>query len=385
MTPQTEYVANVARELEPHLIEIRRELHRFPELSGAEVRTTARLREWLTEAGIAILPLDLPTGLVAEIRGAGPGPTIALRSDIDALPVLEETGLPFASTIPGRMHACGHDLHMATILGAALILQRLTPTLRGTVRLLFQPAEEIGTGAAMLMEAGAMAGVQAVFGLHNKPDVPSGHVGIKAGPLMASADTLTINITGKGGHAAIPDVTIDPVIAGAAIVMALQSVVSRNISPLDPVVVSISSFHAGSAQNIVPPSATLLGTVRTFRSDVREKVLQTVRRIVTDVAAGYGATATLVVSGSTQPVDNDPAMADLMRRAAADLGMPVVQAVPTMGGEDFAGYQQLAPGCFVWLGTGCPEIWHHPRFTVDDAVIAKGAALFAQTALLALA
>lgn len=384
MTPLTQQVTDMARDLSPRLIEIRRELHRYPELSGAEVRTSTRLREWLAEAGIAVLPLDLPTGVVAEIKGALPGPTIALRSDIDALPVQEETGLPFASTIPGRMHACGHDFHMATILGAAMILQQLAPSLHGTVRLLFQPAEEIAMGANTLIRAGAMAGVQAVFGLHNKPDVPSGHVGIKSGPLMAAADTITIRVAGKGGHAAIPDQTIDPVVAGSAIVMALQTAVSRFTSPLDPVVVTIAAFHAGSAHNVIPPSATLEGTVRTFRADVRARVLETVQRLVADVAAGYGAQASLEVAAGTHPVDNDPAMADLMRRAAAEVGLPVVEAIPTMGGEDFAEYQQLVPGCFVWMGTGCVENWHHPRFMVDEAVIPKGAALFAHTAMLAL-
>ena len=384
MTPLTHQLTDLAYDLAPRLVAIRRELHRFPELSGEEVHTTARLREWLTAAGIAIVPLDLPTGVVAEIRGAEPGPTIALRSDIDALPVLEETGLPFASTIPGKMHACGHDFHMATILGAAIILQQLTPSLCGTVRLLFQPAEEIATGANALIRAGAMAGVRAVFGLHNKPDLPSGHVGIKAGPLMAAADTITIRVTGKGGHAAIPDLTIDPVVAGSAIVMALQTAVSRSTSPLDPVVVTIASFHAGSAHNVIPPSATLEGTVRTFRSDVRAQVLESIRRLAADVAAGYGATATLEVAAGTHPVDNDPAMADLMRLAAAEVGLPVVEAIPTMGAEDFAAYQQLAPGCFVWMGTGCAQNWHHPAFMVDEAVIPKGAALFAHTAMLAL-
>jgi amidohydrolase len=382
----TTHIQRLAAELQPRLADLRRTLHRHPEVANEEVWTTAQLKGWLLEAGIAILDLPLATGLVAEIRGAKPGPIVALRTDIDALPVSEETGLPYASEIPGKMHACGHDFHMATILGAALVLKQLEPELAGTVRLLFQPAEETASGAVALIRAGALEGVSAVFGLHNKPDVPAGHVGIKAGPLMAAVDTISIHVEGKGGHGAIPDQTIDPVVAGSAIVMALQTAVSRNISPLEPAVVSICTFQAGSgAHNVIPPYANLLGTVRTFNPAVRARMPELLQRIATEVAAGYGATATLKVErGGTPAVINDAAMASLMRDAAAALDLPVVEAVPTMGGEDFAEYLGLVPGCFVWMGTGCPESWHHPRFTVDDAVLGRGAALFAAAAVLAL-
>lgn len=377
-------ILSAAESLHARLIEIRRELHRHPELSMEEYWTTARLREWLTEAGLTILPLELPVGVVAEVRGAQPGPLIALRSDIDALPVQEETGLPFASEFPGKMHACGHDFHMSVMLGAALILQGMREQLGGTVRFLFQPAEEDTRGARLMIRAGAMEGVQAVFGLHNKPDVPAGHVGIKHGPLMAATDMITITVTGKGGHAAIPDATIDPVVAGSAIVMALQTAVSRATSPLDSVVVSISSFQAGAAHNVIPPEAKLLGTVRTFLPATRQRMRELLGRIVRDVAAGYGASATIDWVEGPPAVTNDPAMAELVRQACEKVGLPVVEAVPTMGGEDFAEYQQLAPGCFVWLGTGTAENWHHPKFMVDESVIHQGAALFAQVAALAL-
>ncbi|MFZ5814105.1 MAG: M20 metallopeptidase family protein [Bacillota bacterium] len=374
----------LARGLSERLIAVRRELHRHPELSLEEFWTTARVREWLAEAGLTILPLDLETGVVAEVRGALPGPLIALRADIDGLPVQEETGLEFASEIPGKMHACGHDFHTAVILGAALILQGMREQLHGTVRFLFQPAEENTRGAKLLIAAGAMDGVQAVFGLHNKPDVPAGHVGIKAGPLMAAADAITITVSGKGGHAAIPDATVDPVVAGSAIVMALQTTVSRSISPLDAAVVSIASFQAGSAHNVIPPEARLLGTVRTFTPELRRRMRELLGRIVREVAAGYGASAEVAWTEGPPAVSNDPALADLVRRSAAAVDLPVVEAIPTMGGEDFAEYQQLAPGCFVWLGTGTPENWHHPKFTVDEDVIHQGAALFAQVAVDAL-
>ncbi|HWI66737.1 MAG TPA: amidohydrolase, partial [Symbiobacteriaceae bacterium] len=269
----TERILSLSADLAPRLVEMRRDLHRHPEVAGEEFWTTATLKRWLGEAGVAVLDLPLSTGLVAEVRGTRPGPVVALRTDIDALPVTEETGLPYASEIPGKMHACGHDLHMATILGATLILKRLEGELAGTVRVLFQHAEETASGAVDLIRVGALDGVSAVFGLHNKPDVPAGHVGIKAGPLMAAVDSIGIDVEGKGGHGAIPDQTVDPVVAASAIVMALQTAVSRNISPLEPAVVSICTFQAGSgAHNVIPPSARLLGTVRTFNPAVRARM-----------------------------------------------------------------------------------------------------------------
>jgi amidohydrolase len=384
MTDVTNLIRSHSQTLAPRLVEARRELHRHPELSMEEVQTTERLRMWLTDAGLSILPLDLPVGIVAEVRGAQPGPTVAIRSDIDALPVTEETGLDFASESDGKMHACGHDFHMATVLGAALMLQEVREHLAGTVRFLFQPAEEQGTGARMLVAAGALEGVSAVFGLHNKPDVPAGHVGIKYGPLMAAAETMAIHIIGKGGHAAIPDATVDPIVAGSAIVMALQTAVSRTISPLDAAVVTIGSFQAGATTNVIPPSAKLLGTVRTFTPSVQVKVRETLDRIVRDVAAGYGARGYIEWTPGIPAVTNDPAMAEVVRRAAEALAMPVDEALPTMGGEDFAHYQTLVPGCFIWMGTGCEENWHHPKFMVDEDVIHQGAALFARIAVEAL-
>lgn len=376
---------SAATAMQARLIEVRQTLHRHPELSLEEHWTTARIREWLSEAGIPLVPLNLPTGVVAEIRGAKPGPTIALRGDIDALPIQEETGLPFASEISGRMHACGHDFHATVALGAALVLQGLKDGLSGTVRIFFQPAEENTQGARMLIAAGAMEGVQAVFGLHNRPDLASGYIGIKSGPLMASADLIEITVTGKGGHAAIPNATIDPVVAASAIVMALQTAVSRTVSPLEPAVLSIGSFQAGTAHNVIPSEALLRGTLRAFSPAVREQLRTVVTRIVQDVATGYGAEGRVRFVPGPPAVTNDPAMADLVRRSAEALALPVAEAVPTTGAEDFAEYQQLAPGCFIWLGTGTAEQWHHPKFTVDESVIHKGSALFAQVAVDALA
>lgn len=377
-------VKQTAQSLDSRLIAMRRELHQHPELSGEEVWTTERLKGWLAEAGIPVLPLDLKTGVVAEIRGAKPGPVVALRGDIDALPVQEQTGLDYASTIPGHMHACGHDFHTTVLMGSALILQQMRQDLAGTVRLLFQPAEEHATGARDVIAAGALEGVKAIIGGHNKPDVPSGHVGIKAGPIMAASDSMAITITGKGGHAAIPNATIDPVVAASAVVMALQTAVSRVISPLDSAVVSIGHFQAGTAHNVIPSDARLEGTVRTFTKEVRTQVHETIARVVRDVAAGYGCTGEVEWLNSIPAVDNDAAIADLVTKAAEAVEVPVVHAVPTMGAEDFSEYQQLVPGCFIWIGTGCQENWHHPKFVVDESALKVGAAVYAQAAIEAL-
>ncbi|NEN83897.1 amidohydrolase [Paenibacillus elgii] len=373
-----------AEELKPELVRLRRDLHRHPELSMQEVETTRKIREALSGAGIRLLPLDLPVGVLAEVEGAEPGPTVALRADIDALPVTEETGLPFASEIPGKMHACGHDFHTAAIVGAALLLKRHAVELKGTVKLLFQPAEEKGTGAKAMIGAGALEGVQAIFGMHNKPELPVGTVGLAPGPLMASVDGFKLTVTGKGGHAAIPDAAIDPIVAASAIVGGLQTAVSRSISPLDSAVVSVCSFHAGSTWNVIPDEAVLDGTVRTFRPEVRQKLPELLQRIAGGIAAGYGAEARLTWFAGIPSVTNDSEAVEIARGAAQALNLHVTGARRSTGGEDFAHYQEQIPGCFLWMGTSGTEEWHHPKFTLNEDALVPGAALFALTAVRAL-
>ena len=373
-----------AEELKPGLVAMRRELHMHPELSNEEFETTRRIRGWLEEAGLTTRTLGLPTGLVIDIEGGAPGPTVALRADIDALPVAEETGLPFASRVPGKMHACGHDFHTASMIGAALLLHRRRERLKGRVRMLFQPAEEIAAGARMMIEAGALEGVDAIFGMHNKPELPVGTVGIRAGALMASVDRFLIRVTGKGGHGAIPDAAVDPIVAASAVVGALQTVVSRNISPLDSAVVSVCRFHAGATWNVIPDHAELEGTVRTFDAEVRRRMPERIRRAAEGVAAGFGASADLVWTEGQNFVNNDPAMAELMARAAEELGLEVVEARVTTAGEDFSMYQEHVPGCFIWMGTSGTEEWHHPKFTLNEDALPVSAALFAHAAELAL-
>ncbi|CAG5087628.1 Putative uncharacterized protein yxeP [Thermobacillus xylanilyticus] len=370
--------------LAPHLVAIRRELHMHPELSLEEFETTRRIRGWLEEAGLSVQTFGLKTGLVVDIEGASPGPTVALRADIDALPVTEETGLPFASCEPGKMHACGHDFHTASMIGAALLLHKRRDQLKGRVRMLFQPAEEIAAGARAMIRAGVLEGVDAILGMHNKPELPVGTVGIRTGALMASVDRFEIRVTGKGGHGAIPDAAVDPIVAASAIVGALQTIVSRNVSPLESAVISVCRFQSGATWNVIPDCAELEGTVRTFNADVRRRIPEQIRRVAEGVAAGYGASAELIWTEGQHFVNNDPAMAALMTRAAEELGLTVVEARPTTAGEDFSVYQEHVPGCFIWMGTSGTEEWHHPKFTLNEDALPVSAALFAHAAELAL-
>ncbi|OXM86210.1 amidohydrolase [Paenibacillus rigui] len=373
-----------AQELQPKLVELRRKLHSYPELSMQEVETTRTIAELLAAEGIKLLPMDLPVGVLAEVSGPVPGPTVALRADIDALPVQEETGLPFASTVAGKMHACGHDFHTAGMVGAALLLHRFAEQMKGTVRILFQPAEEKGTGAKAMIGAGALEGVKAIFGMHNKPELPVGTIGLLPGPLMASVDGFRIRVNGKGGHAAIPHRAIDPIVAASAIVGSLQTVVSRSLSPFDSAVLSICSFHAGTTWNVIPDQAVLDGTVRTFDPEVRRSIPQLLERLAAGIASGYGAEIDLSWYAGIPSVTNDPAMVDIVREAAGALDLQVTEAQRSSGGEDFAHYQEQVPGCFLWMGTSGTEEWHHPRFTLNEDALVPSSALFALTAIQAL-
>ncbi|MBY9079774.1 amidohydrolase [Paenibacillus sp. HN-1] len=369
-----------AAALAEQLTAIRRELHRYPELSGEEFETTRRIRSWLEEAGIAITSLPLRTGVVAEIGGKRGGPIIALRADIDALPIQEETNLPFASSVPGKMHACGHDFHAAAILGAAFLLKEREDELPGTVRLLFQPAEEKGAGAREIIESGAFEGVCAVLGLHNKPDLPVGTVGIKGGPLMAAADGFKVEVKGKGSHAAVPEAGLDPIVAAAHIITAAQSIVSRNVSALGSAVVSVTKLSGGTALNVIPEYAVLEGTIRTFDEGVRAHVLERFEQVAVGVAAALGTSASVQCSVGPPPVVNDGVLAELAWEEAERLGLAPVVPVPSLASEDFAVYQKEAPGLFVFFGTSGPEEWHHPAFDLDERALPLAADFFASLA-----
>ncbi|GAB6933948.1 M20 metallopeptidase family protein [Calditerricola satsumensis] len=376
--------------LQEWTVAVRRHLHAHPELSHEEVETARFVREQLESWGVETTAYG-NNHVIGYVRGARPGRTVALRADLDALPVQEETGLPFASTRPGVMHACGHDGHTAILLTAARILAERRAELAGTVKVIFQHAEEtVPGGARFLVEQGVLDDVDAIFGLHLWQPQAKGTVGVKAGPLMAAADKFTVRIQGKGGHGSMPHETVDPVVVAAAVIQNLQTVVSRNVSPLEPAVVSVGSVQAGEGYNVIPDSATLAGTVRTFREPVRRLIAERLRRVVDGVCAAYGATAEVAYTFGDPAVVNDPVMADLVRRVAEQVVGPdrVVEAEPSMGGEDFAYYLQQKPGCFFFIGmkgdvARYPH--HHPRFTLDEDVLPIGVQMMVGVALAYLA
>ncbi|HFJ9506605.1 MULTISPECIES: M20 peptidase aminoacylase family protein [Bacillus cereus group] len=370
--------------LTDQLISIRRNLHENPELSYEEFETTKAIKNWLEEKNITIINSSLETGVIAEISGNSNGPLIAIRADIDALPIREETNLSYASKIHGKMHACGHDFHTAAIIGAAYLLKEREPSLNGTVRFIFQPAEESSNGACKVIEAGHLHGVQAIFGMHNKPDLPVGTIGIKDGPLMAGVDRFEIEIHGVGTHAAVPDAGVDPIVASSQIVMALQTIVSRNISSSHNAVVSVTNIHSGNTWNVIPEKAILEGTVRTFQAETREKIPALMERIIKGVSDALGVKTEFHFHSGPPAVHNDESLTHLCTQTAQEMSLDVITPTPSMAGEDFSFYQQHIPGSFVFMGTSGTHEWHHPSFTIDEQALpisAKFFALLAEKAL----
>lgn len=366
--------------LEKKLVTYRRELHEHPELSMQEFETTKRIKKWLTEAGVKILNMPIETGLVAEIAGEQPGPVIMLRADIDALPVREQTDLPYRSQTEGVMHACGHDFHTAGMIGAAILLNERKSHLKGTVRVLFQPAEEDAHGAQWTVQHGLLDGVQAIFGCHNRPNLPVGTVGVRPGALMASVDRFVITVTGVGGHAAMPQNCIDPIVVASQIVMALQSIVSRRLNSFDNAVISITRFTSGNTWNVIPEQAELEGTVRTFQKNVRAKIPQLIKQISEQIAAAMGAKATFVWDERLPMVNNDARFTGIVTATAREQGLAVVEGEQMFGGEDFAYFQEKVPGFFVWMGVDGPQEWHSPLFRLNENSLIVTAAYFAKLA-----
>ncbi|WP_145408656.1 amidohydrolase [Paenibacillus xylanexedens] len=366
--------------LAAHLIGIRRQLHRNPELSGEEFETTAAIRGWLEEEGVTIATdYKLRTGLIAEI-GAGDGPIVALRADIDALPLQEETKLEYASQVDGKAHACGHDAHTAILIGAARLLKQREAQLHGKVRLVFQPSEEKATGARQVIQSGALANVSAIFGLHNKPDLQVGTVGIREGALMASADGFVVKVEGVGTHAAVPEAGIDPIVVASHIVTALQAIVSRNVGAQESAVVSVTKIHSGTAWNVIPDEAILDGTVRTFDEKVRARIRERFNQVVSGVAAAYGTRASVRWIQGPPAVVNDASLAAEAERVAEHIGLKSVKPLPSPAGEDFSFYQKEVPGLFLFLGTSGRHEWHHPSFDLDERALPLGARLLATLA-----
>lgn len=353
-------------------------LHRHPELSYEEVETTKRLRQVLQAHDVAILDSGLPTGLVAEV--GTDGPVIALRADIDALPVTEETGLPYASEIPGHMHACGHDFHTSALLGAALLLKRKEHELQGRVKLVFQPAEEAPGGAKKVLETGLLQDVCAIFGMHVSPRLPVGTLGLRAGAVTASVDRFQITFRGQGTHAAHPDAGIDPIPAAAAFIQAAQTIVPRNLNPFAAGLVSITHVEGGNTWNVIPSTVLVEGTTRSLGKEERQLIRENLCRLAERIAEGHGAQAEIDWYEGPPATDNAPEWIEVARQAAKEQSLEVVEAPASLAGEDFAYYQEQLPGAFVLVGTGHSFSNHHPKFQLDPAALQPAAAFLARLA-----
>lgn len=370
--------------LTPQLRQVRHDIHRHPELGFEETRTQALVRAWLEARGFA--PRDCAeTGLVADLHPGRPGPTIALRADLDCLPMQEHTDLPYRSVHGGRAHKCGHDGHTAILLGVADVLSRYRDEVAGNVRLLFQPAEEgvRGGGARVMVAEGALRGASEVYGLHNWPGFPKGQVHVRSGAMLAQDHQLALTITGKGGHASQPQLCRDPIVAGAHLVAALQTVVARGLGYNGGAVLSITQFTAGTTHNIIPGSAFMRGTIRTFHREVSERVLSRLNEVVAGTAAAFGVDIALEAKeGYPVTMNAEHCTAAVVRVAQAVVGPGRVTdaGLPIAGGEDFAYLAREIPGAYFFLGARRGEedtpVCHHPDFDFDDELIPTGIAMF---------
>jgi amidohydrolase len=372
------------------VIALRHELHAHPEIRFQEKWTSDRIAAFLDGIGV---PYERGyakgTGIVATLRGAD-GPTVALRADIDALEIQEETGLPYASRIPNRMHACGHDGHSAVLCGVASVLARRRDALPGAVKFIFQPAEEIAAGGRYIVEEGALDDADAAFALHGWPTLPAGHIGVRDGCMLAGAQDFYVTVRGKGCHGADPGSGVDPIVVAAHIITALQTVVSREVDPTDPAVVTVGELTAGQSTNIIPETARLRGTMRSVSPHTMKRIADAVERIATGTAAAFRGQAEVTYGPDPYPpLHNDPAMTNLMRETVRDVLGPeklLEVAEPTMGAEDFAFYLHKVPGTFVFLGVKDPAQETHPplhnaRYDFNDRAVAPAIEVMSQVAL----
>jgi len=365
------------------LIAVRRDLHQHPETAFQEVRTSGVVAERLQALGLEVRTGVAGTGVIATVRGGRPGRTVMLRADMDALPIHEENDVPYRSRNDGAMHACGHDCHTSILLAVARRLVRDSASLRGSVRLCFQPAEEVGGGAEKMIEQGVLDPLpDAVFGLHVWQTLGIGKIGVTPGPFMAAVDEFRVTLRGVGTHAAMPHQGRDPVVALAHVITALQTLASRETDPLREVVVTVTQLRAGTAFNIIPGSAWMNGTARSFDRETWQGLPERFERIVRGVAQALRCEADIEFLRYNQPTVNDPAMAALAHEVAADIVGPgnVVTDIRTMGGEDFSAFLAKVPGCFIAVGSrnesrGLVHEHHHPRFDVDESSLEIGAEL----------
>lgn len=372
----------IESDLFQRLVLLRRDLHQHPELSWQEHRTADQVCQFLDALGIEYQRNVAGTGIIAEIPGNTDGPYVALRADMDALPIIEETGLPFASRSKGVMHACGHDGHTTMLLGAASLLVA-NDALSAPIRLIFQPAEETGEGAKAMIAAGVLDHVAMIFGGHVDRHFPVGSIAVTDGAVNASSDRFTITITGRGGHAARPHETTDAVVVGSLMVMALQTIVSREVNPAHPSVVTVGRFDAGTAANVIAGQALLEGSIRSQDQDVRESLHRSLERMAKSIGQLHGAAVYVKIDLGTPAVINQPEHADMARRAvslALGEGKIVKMETANMGGEDFSYYMECVPGCYVRFGTAREGIEQYPahssKFDFDEQALAVGAAYY---------
>jgi amidohydrolase len=384
-------IVNRVADLHAEITAWRRDFHAHPELQYDVHRTAASVAEKLKSFGCDEVVTGVGrTGVVGVIRGRKPGAkVVGMRADMDALPIEEATSLPYKSTVPGKMHACGHDGHTAMLLGAAKYLAD-TRNFAGTAVMIFQPAEEGGAGARAMLRDGLFDrfGIQEVFGMHNYPSMPIGEFAIRSGPMMASTDSIAIKLEGKGSHAAWPHLGVDPVLVGAQIVNGLQSIVARNVDPLEAAVISICVFQAGQADNVIPQTATLRGTVRTLSPAVRELVKKRVYEVVEGTAKLHGAKADLSYTAGYPVLVNDEGRAAFAASVAAEIaGKDKVDrnTPPLMGAEDFAYMLEERPGAFIYVGNGDSAMLHHPAYDFNDDAIPLGTSYWVRLAETALA
>lgn len=384
-------ILNLVNEAIEDAIVIRRQIHQNPELSGEEIETTQLLHRELKNRGIHILKTNLKTGLIAAVGKNSSKKTLILRADIDALPMTERSGLAFASQRAGCCHSCGHDLHTAALLLCARVLKKMEDKIEGTVLFVFQPAEEGLNGALSVCGTGVFTDYkpQLIIGLHTWPDLPAGTVGVKKGPFMAASDSLKLTVSGKSGHAAHPHKTIDPIMVSGYLITALQSIVSRNVAPLDNAVITIGKVTAGTAANIIPESVVLEGSVRTADPEVQAMIEARLKVLLPSIAEGFGAVCTVEYAKGVPAVVNDAAIVDLLKLSAEKAIGPsnVIQLdKPSMGSEDFANYLKLVPGALFRIGTGNDDpnshlALHSAQIIFDEKAIAAGAHVMSQFAL----
>jgi amidohydrolase len=383
----TTAIRDLTQRIEPELIEIRRDIHAHPELAFEEVRTAGVVTRELSKLGIPHQTGIAKTGVVGLIQGGRPGPVLAIRADMDALPIQETTGLPFASRNAGLMHACGHDIHTTTLLGVAAVLKNLAPQLAGTVKLVFQPAEEAIGGMRVMIDEGVMDDpkVDMALGFHNHPDMPAGNFGFVRGPALAAADRFDIVVHGRSGHAAFPHTAIDPIIAAAHFVTQLQTVVSRELSPMLPAVVTVGAIHGGTARNIIPDACTLAGTVRTLHPQARDGAEAAIKRLAAGMLGSMRVRCEVDYSRGVPPLRNDDRVLDpTVVAIRKQFGDAIQEGRPSMGAEDFALMADLVPSFQLRVGSSQPgrnDKLHNSGYQPDESCIGYGVQALSRAAL----